>query len=69
VVLLARGNPKIHADATEVVLAGRGFSKEIEEQFKQQDRGARFDLVDKVERSCNASTKEVSKFIQSGGLR
>lgn len=69
VVLLARGNPKIKADATEVVLAGRGFSKEVEEQFKILNQGARFDQVDQVERRCSASTKEVAQFVEAGGLR
>lgn len=69
VVLTSRGASKLSADSSDVVLAGKGFSKEIEAQYKGRDSGARYDLVDKVEQISNVSEKEVAQFAKSGGLK
>lgn len=69
VVLTARALDKIGADASEVVLAGKGFSREVEEQFKQSDSSARFDLVDRIERQSSVPAKSVQAFIKSGDLK
>ena len=45
---------RAQADSTELVLAGKGFSKEIEQSFQRQDSSARYDLVDRVEREAKA---------------
>lgn len=60
---------KVKADPSELVLAGKGFSKEIEQSFKKQNSSARFDLVDRVEREARASSGEVEQFIKQGGLK
>lgn len=60
---------RAQADPSELVLAGKGFSKEIEQSFKRQDSSARFDLVDRVEREARASADEVDRFIKQGGLQ
>jgi hypothetical protein len=60
---------KVQADSTELVLAGKGFSKEIEQSFQRQDGSARYDLVDRVERDAKASPAEVSQFVKQGGLK
>lgn len=60
---------KVQADPSELVLAGKGFSREIEQSFKKQDSSARFDLVDRVEREARASSGEVERFIKQGGLK
>jgi len=60
---------KVKADPSELVLAGKGFSKEIEQSFKRQDSSARFDLVDRVEREAKASSAEVAQFIKQGDLK
>ncbi|MEY4668946.1 MAG: hypothetical protein RL518_1645 [Pseudomonadota bacterium] len=60
---------KSQADPTELVLAGKGFSKEIEQSLQKQDGSARYDLVDRVERQANASPAEVAQFIKQGGLK
>lgn len=57
------------ADSGELVLAGKGFSKEIEQSFQKQDGSARFDLVDRVEREAKASPAEVTQFVKQGGLK
>jgi hypothetical protein len=60
---------KVKADPSELVLAGKGFSKEIEQSFKREDSSARFDLVDRVEREARASSGEVEQFMKQGGLK
>lgn len=60
---------KAKADSTDLVLAGKGFSKEIEQSFKKQDVSVRYDLVDRVEREARASSSEVSQFVKQGGLK
>lgn len=68
IALSARDVSKVQADSSDVVLAGKGFSKEIEQSFKRQDASARFDLVDKVEASARVSSQDVAQFAQKGGL-
>lgn len=68
IALSARDVSKVQADSSDVVLAGKGFSKEIEQSFKKQDASARFDLVDKVESAAKVSAQDVSQFKQRGGL-
>jgi hypothetical protein len=60
---------KVQADSGELVLAGKGFSKEIEQSFQKQDASARFDLVNRVEREAKASPAEVAQFVKQGGLK
>lgn len=60
---------KVKADPSELVLAGKGFSREIEQSFKKENTSARFDLVDRVEREARASSGEVERFIKQGGLK
>lgn len=69
IVLSAADLKKVQADSSEVVMAGKGFSKEVEQQYIKQDAGARFDLVDYVERTARVSPGEVEQFIKQGGLK
>lgn len=69
IVLSAREVTTIKADSADVVLAGKGFSKEVEQEYKKQATGARFDLVDRVERSSRVTHQEVRGFIKQGELR
>lgn len=68
IVLTAKALTKLDADASDVVLAGKGFSKEVEQSFKTSDSSARFDRVDQVERAARVSTGDVQQFVKSGGL-
>jgi hypothetical protein len=68
IILSSQDISKVKADTSEVVLAGKGFSKEVESSFKAADAEARFDLVDKIERTARTSPKETSDFAKRGGL-
>lgn len=59
---------KVTGDSSDLVLAGKGFSKEVEQSFKRQDATARYDLVDKVERVAKVSPQTIAKFAHDGGL-
>lgn len=68
IVLSGKSSGKVMADASDVVLAGKGFSKEVEEQYKKSGSGTRYDLVDRVERQCRVVPAEVKAFMAQGGL-
>jgi len=59
---------KVRADSAEVVLAGKGFSKEVEQRYRSEASGSRYDLVDYVEQSSRVSPAEVQQFMKQGGL-
>ena len=59
---------KVRADSAEVVMAGKGFSREVEQQYRREDSGLRYDLVDYVEGSSRISSAQVVQFMKSGGL-
>jgi len=69
IVLSSADLKKVTADSPEVVLAGKGFSKEVEQQYKKDDKSLRYDLVDDVERNARVSSVEVRQFIKDGGLK
>lgn len=54
-------------DPNDVVLAGKGFSAEVERQFASAHREANFAEVNAMERS-KVSPKELSTFVQQGKL-
>jgi hypothetical protein len=68
IVLSAKGLSRVEADSSDVVLAGKGFSREVEQSFRTENRNARYDLVDKVEQVAKVSTHDVEQFVNKGGL-
>ncbi len=68
IILSGRSSGKIMADASDVVLAGKGFSKEVEESYKRTGSGVRYDLVDRIEKQCRSNPTEVKAFMVQGGL-
>jgi hypothetical protein len=68
IVLVARDITKVKADAGDVILAGKGFSREVEQQYRKTDPKVRYDLVDRVEREARVSNQAVAAFAKSGGL-
>ena len=69
IVFSSRGSTNTKAEASDVVLAGKGFSPEVEGKYKQAGNAGRFDLVDKVEKVPQISFAELKTFAQSGGLK
>ncbi len=69
IVLSGARAVSVEADAPAVVLAGKGFGKEVEEQYQRSVSGLRFDLVDAVERSSKVTSTEVAQFVKKGDLK
>lgn len=69
IVLSSQDIRKVQADSGEIVLAGKGFSKEVEKEFKEANADVRYDLVDKVEKSTRVAPAELAAFVKSGGLK
>lgn len=51
----------------EATMAAKGFSAEVEREYKAQNPTLRFDLVDKLEKQT-INIQAQDKFVQSGGL-
>ena len=52
----------------EIALAGKGFNKQVEDKFKQNNKNIDFTWVDKMEK-YNISQQQMEKFILEGGLQ
>jgi len=58
---------RVGASGDEMALAGKGFNKDVEAQFKASRAGVDFSWVDKMG-SMTASTAEIERFVKNGGL-
>ena len=56
------------ASSDEIVLAGKGFNKQVEEKFKQANKNIDFTWVDKMEKMVISQTK-IQDFVIKGGLK
>ena len=56
-----------NASAKEIALAGKGFSPEVEAQYKKGDTQANYAAVDEMER-IKVSDRELLAFIEEGHL-
>ena len=56
------------ASGEEIALAGKGFNKQVEEKFKQDNKNIDFTRVDKMEKMVISQT-EIQNFISQGGLK
>ena len=56
------------ASSDELALAGKGFNKQVEEQFRKQNSQANFAGVDKME-TFRISQEEVVQFLKAGDLK
>ena len=54
-------------NSTDVILAGKGFSKEVEKSFSSSNSALRFDQVDKME-ALRVSEGDLAAFVNSGKL-
>jgi hypothetical protein len=67
-IVLAAGSENVEQGASsgEVALAGKGFSEEVENKYKQEGN-IDYTWVDKME-TYNPPTDQVAAFLQQGGL-
>lgn len=64
----SKGSVPVEVASTDVVLAGKGFNKELEEGVRRSNPGLDFKTVDSIER-MKVSPDEVRSFITSGKLK
>ncbi|MDY6973508.1 MAG: SH3 domain-containing protein [Thermodesulfobacteriota bacterium] len=55
------------ADSDEIALAGKGFSQQVENEFRQRNPNIDFTWVDKMEK-MTATQAQIQKFVKDGGL-
>jgi uncharacterized protein YgiM (DUF1202 family) len=58
---------KTQATAEEVALAGKGFNKQVEEEYKSRNKGLSFAEVDRMLRII-VQPEELRKFLENGRL-
>jgi hypothetical protein len=58
---------KTSATADEVALAGKGFNKQVEDEYKSRNRGMSFGEVDRMLR-IKVTPNELRKFLMDGKL-
>ena len=58
---------RLAASSDEVALAGKGFSQEIETEYKKQNRSLDYAWVDRM-LTFKVSDADALRFLQEGGL-
>jgi hypothetical protein len=53
---------------SEVLMAGKGFNKEVESEYKKQHTTLNFSSVDVIEKTPPITSKNVSTFAKAGNL-
>lgn len=61
------GDANVAATGGELALAGKGFNKQVENQFRQKNPNLSFEWVDRMER-MRVSPGEIDKFLKDGQL-
>lgn len=61
-------NVKQTASGQELALAGKGFNKQVENEFKAKHPNMDFRWIDQMER-FQVTPNEMQKFLEQGGLR
>ncbi|MDH3328710.1 MAG: SH3 domain-containing protein [Desulfobulbaceae bacterium] len=56
------------ASNDEIALAGKGFNKQVEKKFRQDNKSIDFSWVDKMEKIV-VSQNEIQNFISQGGIK
>lgn len=60
---------KVGASSDEMVLAGKGFNKQMEKQYRSKNKGLNYTWVDKAEKNYPTSSKQILAFINQGKLK
>lgn len=68
-IKMTAGGDDVSAAATgdELALAGKGFNKQVEQQFRSENPDMDFTWVDRME-TWDVSAGEIAKFMEKGGL-
>jgi hypothetical protein len=68
-IILNPGSKDVQASTSseEIALAGKGFNQQVEQEFKNQNKGIDFAWVDKMEKIVIPQT-EMQSFLEQGDL-
>ena len=68
-IVLNAGDKRVSSGVSddELVLAGKGFSEQVEKSYRQENPQINFGLVDKME-SYSVSSDKLASFVKAGGL-
>jgi hypothetical protein len=61
-------NVSAAADSSEVALAGKGFSRQVEDAYRRKNRQLDFRSIDQMER-VTISPAQIERFLKEGGLK
>lgn len=68
IVMKDVSDAELSASEDEITLAGKGFNKQVEEQYKERHGGQGFAWVDKAEK-YTVSQKQIIDFLKKGNLQ
>jgi uncharacterized protein YgiM (DUF1202 family) len=57
------------ASREEMALAGKGFNKDVEADFKAKNKETDFAAVDRMESAFNFKAEEMESFLKQGGIK
>ena len=65
---LKAGSEVAQVSDSEVVIAGKGFTSQVEQEFKLANRNLDYTWIDKMEKEFVVSQNEIQNFLKAGGL-
>ena len=67
-IQLSSGSGASSVSGDEIVLAGKGFNAQVEEQFKQQNQNLDYGWIDQMEQKLAVSQEAMRQFLNAGDL-
>jgi hypothetical protein len=65
---LKAGTEVAQVSDSEVVIAGKGFTSQVEQEFKLANQNLDYTWIDKMEKEFVVSQNAIQKFLKAGGL-
>lgn len=65
---MSAGDATAGASGEEMVLAGKGFNKQVEDSYRANHGGLGYKFVDQAEKDYPVSQEQLLAFLQAGGL-
>ena len=64
-----KSQAQLKASNEELILAGKGFNKEVEQKYRSENPKAAFDRVDRAEKENNLGFAQITAFLDEGQLK
>ena len=69
IVLSVTGKVSTDVSQSEVLMAGKGFNKQVEDAYKKTNNSLNFSLVDTIEKTKLISNESLNNFVNNGKLK